>query len=161
MAAKLQSQGWLAGAWGGAGQGAENPKNQKNQKIQIFKHIQSWIILPNYIQSWIIWPNSAFKHGCQAAEPGLAGWSLGRGWAGGRKSKKSKKSKNPNLQTHTKLNYFTKLHTKLNYLTEFSLQTWLPSCRAGAGWLELGAGLGRGLKIQKIQKIQKSKSSNT
>ena len=31
----------------------------------------------------------------------------------------------------------------------------------GAGWLELGAGLGRGLKIQKIQKIQKSKSSNT
>ena len=86
---------------------------------------------------------------------------MGRGWAGGRKSKKYKKYKNPNLQTHTKLNYFTKLHTKLNYLTEFSLQTWLPSCRAGAGWLELGAGLGRGLKIQKIKKIQKSKSSNT
>ena len=55
----------------------------------------------------------------------------------------------------------TKLHQKLYYLTEFNLQTWLPSFRAGAGWLELGAGLGRGLKIQKIQKIQKSKSSNT
>ena len=83
---------------------------------------------------------------------------MGRGWTGGWKSKKSKKSKNPNLQTQGKLNYLTKLQGKLNYLTEFSLQTWLPSCRAGAGWLELGAGLGRGLKIQKIQK---SKSSNT
>ena len=52
----------------------------------------------------------------------------------------------------------TELHRNLNYLTEFSLQTWLPSFRAGAGWLELGAGLGRGLKIKKIKKL---KSSNT